>query len=128
MNTKVMFASALSGLLLISVIPASADAATIQIKCEQRAGRARVSVDGRDLVRGSYKCMVMASGQEFATDDMPSKGDQLECDFDSDPGDVAAGATFIPANLLREGKVHGEIQNNAGTVASADKTCRVRDN
>lgn len=54
-------------------------------------------------------------------------GDEVECDFASNAGDIAAGATQIAANFIQGGSVTGKLIDAAGfTVASDTVSCRVR--
>lgn len=54
----------------------------------------------------------------------------MEFDFDSDPGDIRAGAIAIPASFMRTAAtpdVTGEILNSQGTVVAAGSAnCRTR--
>jgi hypothetical protein len=128
MNLKAMTASILSGLLLVAVISPDADAATVRVKCEKRGTtRSKVSVDGNDLVPGQYKCRVMSGGNTATTGLKNTIGDELECDFDSNPADIAAGATRISRNFIQGGQVTGKILTPTGsTVISDTVNCRVR--
>jgi hypothetical protein len=54
-------------------------------------------------------------------------GDEVELDFDSAPGDIAAGATAISRTFIQNNRVRGELLDSAGAiVAAATATCRVR--
>jgi hypothetical protein len=110
-----------------------ASAATIRVQCEQRGvQRARISVDGNNLVPlpagQMYRAqVVLVSGLGSATSvGEPLVGDEVGFDFDSNPGDIAAGATAIPRNFI-DGNVTGKILAPDGsTVISDTVACRVR--
>jgi hypothetical protein len=99
------------------------------VTCERRSNRSKISVNGSNLASGSYSARA-TSGANVATTGLASTiGDQVELDFDSDPGDIAAGATPIAASFIQGAtpQVTGEILDAGGTVvASATATCRDR--
>jgi len=100
-----------------SVSPPSANA-TVIVKCEQRAGRSKISVDGHGLAVGSYQARA-TSGTNTAT--APARttiGDEAQFDFDSDGGDVAAGATAIAPAFIQgtPPQVTGAILTIGGSV------------
>ena len=70
----------------------------------------------------------MTSGANSATSSaQQAVGDQAEFDFDSDAGNIAAGATPIPASFIQGNQVTGQILNAANAVvAQASATCSVR--
>ena len=121
------------GCLVASLAFAALDAsaATIRVQCEQRGvQRSRISVDGDKLspIAGQYRAqVVLVSGLGSATSaGAPLVGDQVEFDFDSNPGDIAAGATAIPRDFI-DGNVTGKILAPDGsTVISDTVACRVR--
>jgi cytidylate kinase len=55
-------------------------------------------------------------------------GDEVEFDFDSRAGDIAEGATAIPANFIVDGRVQGYLVNASGARVTLIVTavCRVR--
>ena len=109
-------------------LPASdADAASILVKCEKRSNRSKVSVDGNDLVSGTYTAKIISGDNTKRSAPKSSTGDEVEFDFDSDAGDVAAGATRISRNFIQGGKVTGQLINAKGfTVAQTTRTCTVK--
>lgn len=110
---------------LLGAVP-SADAAVINVKCEKRANRSKISVDGKDLAPGEYLAVVKSGGNKAVSPTAAAVGDEVEFDFDSDPGNIAAGATAIPANFI-QGDVIGKIKiPGVGTVISDTVTCRIR--
>ncbi len=94
----------------------AAEAATIRVKCEQRADRSRASVDGNDLAPGTYAGRVISGSNQATSAAKQTVGDEVEFDFDSNPNDVAAGATEIPANFIQNNQVTGQILDSAGSV------------
>ena len=72
----------------------------------------------------------ITSGTNTATSGLaPTVGDQVGFDFDSDPGDIAAGATAVAADFIQGAppQVTGEILDGTGTVvAHATVICTQR--
>ena len=87
-------------------------------------------MDGKNLASGQYRARVR-SGNNTATSGLGATvGDEVEFDFDSEPDDIAAGATAIGSDFVGGGTpaVTGEILDGDGAIiASATATCRVRD-
>ena len=117
--------------LAFAAFDASAATPTIRVQCEQRGvQRAKISVDGDNLspIAGQYRAqVVLVSGLGSATSaGAPLVGDEVEFDFDSNAGDIAAGATAIPKNFI-DGNVTGKIlAPNGATVISDTVACRIR--
>jgi hypothetical protein len=112
----------------ISTLAFAAHAADVQVSCEKRGNRSKISVDGNNLVSGSYRA-VAKSGTRTATSDFATTvGDEVEFDFDSRPADIAEGATAIAANFITDGRVKGYLVNASGTRVTPVVTavCRVR--
>lgn len=107
---------------------AGAVVAAVRVRCEVRSDRSKISVDGRNLrpAGGSFAARAM-SGANTAT--APAKaaiGDEAEFDFDSDRGDIAAGAVAISPAFIT-GDVTGQILDGSGAVvASATVSCQRR--
>src|SRR6185503_21390296 len=99
---------------------------TIVVTCERRADRSRASVNGNDLATGSYKAR-LTSGANIAVSGLTATiGDEVELDFDSEPDDIAAGATAIAADFLQgtPPQATGEILDSADqVVVSATVVC-----
>ncbi|MBA2411179.1 MAG: hypothetical protein H0V62_15915 [Gammaproteobacteria bacterium] len=128
MNAKTVVTSMLAAVLLGAFASTHADAANIEVKCEKRANRSKISVDGRNLVPGRlYRCRAQ-SGQNVRTTTLRSAvGDELACDFDSNLADIGTGATPITAKFIVSRQVTGKILNRLGrTVISDTSVCRVR--
>jgi hypothetical protein len=110
----------------------TAISATLRVRCERRSNRSKVSVDGNNLSprNGSFRARVRAAGGTATSGTRRAVGDEVEFDFDSDRGDIAWGATRIPARCIvaRTGSdVIGELLNAQGRViASQGAECRFR--
>lgn len=101
----------------------SALTATLRVRCERRPNRSKISVDANNVSPrgGSFRARVRAAGGTVTSGLKRAIGDEVEFDFDSDRGDIAAGATRIPANFIqrRDGPdVVGILLNSAGTVVA----------
>jgi hypothetical protein len=100
-----------------SLPPPSANA-TVIVKCEQRADRSKISVDGTGLAVGSYQARATSGGNTATAPARPTIGDEAQFDFDSDGGDIAAGATAIAATFIQgtPPQVTGAILTVGGSV------------
>jgi hypothetical protein len=101
----------------------------VRVRCERRASRSKISVDGTNLAAGSYGAQVGSGGNTAASGLQAAVSGEVEFDFDSDPGDVAAGATPIPATFIQGNppQVSGKIVSASGaTVVEAPVTCLER--
>lgn len=101
-----------------SLPPPSSGGGTVKVKCERRASRSKVSVDGSGLTIGSYQARVTSGINTATAPAHPTLGDQVEFDFDSDGGDIAAGATPIDAAFIQGAppQVTGAILTLGGAV------------
>ena len=127
MVKKTLFSALVASAMLISTMPSDAQAASIRVKCETRSARSKISVDGRSLVPGQYRCQARSGSNQKTTALVASVGAEVECDFDSARADIAAGATAIPGNFIQGGQVTGKLIDAAGfTVASDTVSCRAR--
>jgi hypothetical protein len=126
--------SAAIGLIVTGVAFAAFDAAaaSVRVQCEQRGiTRSRVSVDGKDLAPlpggQMYRAQVVSGGNVATSEGEPLVRGQVEFDFDSDPADIAAGATPIPSTFAMSGNVTGKILLPDGSTLISDTVaCRVR--
>ena len=103
--------------------------AIARVTCEVRSDRSRASVNGQNLASGEYSARIFAGANAAEADSTATVGDEVEFDFDSEPDDVAAGATPIAPDFIEGGTpaVTGEILDASGAiVASGTATCRVR--
>lgn len=108
-----------------------ADAAGVRVRCEQRANplRSRVNVDGFELLpaNGSFAARVSSGLHAATSGTQVAVGGEVAFDFDSDAGDIAAGATEIAPDFIQGSKVTGQILDAGGNeVAKATAQCRVR--
>ena len=109
-----------------TTLPGGSTTPTIVVTCERRSDRSRASVNGNDLASGSYKARLVSGPNTAATGLAPTVGDEVEHDFDSDPADIAAGATAIGAAFLHGTPLQatGELLDaNDAVVVSATVTC-----
>ena len=111
--------------VFVTTLP-DANAADIRVKCETRANRSSVSVDGNNLVPGNYVAKIISGSHTKKSGLKATTGDEVGFDFDSDPADIAAGATRISRTFI-QGQVTGQLINERGfTVAQATRTCRTK--
>nr|BAL52447.1 hypothetical protein HGMM_F01C09C41 [uncultured Gammaproteobacteria bacterium]BAL54497.1 hypothetical protein HGMM_F16E07C04 [uncultured Gammaproteobacteria bacterium] len=96
------------------------DATRILVICERRQSRSKVSVNAESLIAGRYAAQIV-SGASVANSALKgTEGDEVEFDFDSDPADIAEGATAIAPDFI-QGTVSAKILNEAGeTVVAVD--------
>lgn len=127
MAMKTTTTLAVAFVVLATSLPvADAFAASVRVKCDKQSNRSKVSVDGRGLVAGSYVAKIISGDNTKKSEPISGSG-EVGFDFDSDPGNIAAGATAITANFIQGGKVTGQIIDSHGfTIAHATATCRVR--
>jgi hypothetical protein len=113
---------------MLSFFAFAASAADVKVTCEKRSARSRASVDGSNLARGSYRAVLRSGTRTIRTNFEPAIGDEAEFDFDSNPNDIADGATAIPANFIVDGRVKGYLVNEAGKRVTPvfEAICRVR--
>jgi hypothetical protein len=98
----------------------------LDVICERRANRSRISVNGSNLAPGSYGARVTSEANTATAAPIPTVGDEVELDFDSDPADIAAGATAIAASFIQgtPPQVTGQLLDDVGTVvAETIATC-----
>lgn len=106
-----------------TTLPAPAFA---RVTCERRADRSKISVDGENLAAGTYTARAVSGTNSSTSGPAPAVGDEVEFDFDSDAGDITAGATPIAAGFIvgTPPSVTGEIRDGAeNVVASATVPC-----
>jgi len=99
-------------------IPPPSANATVRVRCEVRADRSKISVDGNDLATGTYQAVVTSGANTATAPAQQTVGDEVEFDFDSDAGDIAAGATAIAADFIQgtPPQVTGAILTLGGSV------------
>jgi len=112
--------------------PTTPSAATIRLRCEGSSGRSKVSVDGSGLVPpgGTFQATVSAAGVTVTSPLQSAVAGEAEFDFDSNPNDVVAGATPIPATFVTAGAgpdIMAAILDVTGQViATRDGECTFR--
>ena len=106
---KLTTASAVALFALGSVV---AQAANVQVTCEKRPDRSRASVDGNNLKPGMYRAILKSGTDHIARSQFEQtvRG-EVQFDFDSNQGDVAAGATPIGIRFIVNGRVRGYLVN-----------------
>jgi hypothetical protein len=118
--------AAILAVFVTSLPIADANAADIRVTCEKRADRSKVSVDGSNLAAGNYIAKIISGSNTKKSAPKATTGDEVGFDFDSDPANVAAGATSIGRGFI-QGQVTGQLINEQGfTVAQSTRTCRLR--
>lgn len=111
------------------VTPPGGGSGDVRVRCERRSNRSKVSVDGENLAAGSYRARIVSGASQAESGVQPTIGDEVEFDFDSDPGDIGAGATAIaPAFLAGDPpSVLGQVLDAQGVVvAERTVTCEVK--
>jgi uncharacterized membrane protein len=104
-----------------------AQAATVTVTCEKRADRSKISVDAAGLARGNYYAVAESGATSAQSAPEAARRGEVQVDFDSNPRDIARGATAIAADFIVDGKVTGTIYTLAGAeVGTATATCRIR--
>jgi hypothetical protein len=100
---------------------------TIRVRCERRSGRSKASVDGNNLAAGRYRATIISGANSATSGLRTAVSGEVEFDFDSNPNDVAAGATRISATFIQGGRLTGQIKNSAGAVVlSSTVACEIR--
>jgi len=117
-----------SAVTVLALASIAARAADVEVRCEKRGNRSRASVDGNNLTTGSYRAVLKSGDRTARTPFAQAIGDEVEFDFDSRAGDIAAGAAAIPANFIVDGRVQGYLVNASGARVTPVVTaiCRVR--
>lgn len=117
---------------LLGLSAFSATAASVRVQCEQRGqSRSSASVDGKDLpalpAGQTYRAAIVSGGNSASSKGEALVGGEVEFDFDSNPKDIAAGATAIPATFIVGGQLTGKILRPDGSTLVLDTVaCRVR--
>jgi hypothetical protein len=112
MHMKKIAGLAFAGLALNVALLSNAKAA-VDTSCEVRSNRSSVSVNGSRLGPGLYRASIQSpnskAGRVFSRNLLrPVKG-EVEFDFDSNPKDVAKGATRIAPNYIKNNRVVGNL-------------------
>jgi hypothetical protein len=112
----------------------SVTAATLRVSCELRAGRrSRVSVDGNNLAprNATFRSRIASGANTAASGLVTAVGDEAEFDYDSNPADIAQGATAIARSFIvlnaSGPDVRAELLDASGAVvATGSADCRTR--
>lgn len=111
------------------VTPPSGSTATVRVRCELRSDRSKISVDGSGLAAGSYSARAISGANQAVSNSLPAVAGQAEFDFDSDGGDIAAGASPIAVDFLQGNppQARGQILDAQGSIlAESLVTCDLR--
>lgn len=111
-----------------SIPPPSANA-TVIVRCEVRSNRSKISIDGNGIATGSYQAVATSGANSAIAPARQTIGDEVEFDFDSDGGDVAAGATEIAPSFIQgtPPQATGAILTlGGGVVVQATVDCVVK--
>jgi hypothetical protein len=101
--------------------------AIVSVRCEARSGRSKISVDGHNIAQGAYRATVRSGGHTATSAARNAAGAAVEFDFDSDSGDVTAGANRIVSDFIQGGRVDATLLSASGTaVASTVGSCSWR--
>jgi hypothetical protein len=122
---KLIAATALASLTLAAY---GASAADVEVRCEKRANRSKASVDGNNLRSGQYRAVLKSGTHTKRSPYDQTIGDEVQFDFDSNPNDVADGATAISAGFIVDGRVRGYLvnTNNERVTPIVTAVCRIR--
>jgi hypothetical protein len=122
-------AMAVGAMVTLLAMPFDADAASARVKCRVKGDRTQISVDGRSLPAGTYTASVDSTTDGAGA--VPSNnsvtlppGNEAEFDFDSDAGDIAEGATPLPAGFATVGgSIVWTIQQGGLAFLSGTQAC-----
>lgn len=113
----------------LAMAGAAAAAPTIQVTCETRPDRSKISVDGKGLARRANYTTEVVSGGATAKSavQVANQRGEIETDYDSNPADIAAGAVAIASTFIANNTVTGKIVAASGAVVISDTvSCRAR--
>jgi hypothetical protein len=132
MNTKKIITLA-SVILAVSLGMLTDAYAGVDVKCEVRAGRSKISVDGFSLPGGVYRARVLSGNSVpvWSKNLLRPVAGETEFDFDSNRQDIISGATAISASYIKGGRATGQIflRNANGTYSlksQENSACKVR--
>ncbi len=126
MTLKTLVAAA--ALTSLSFAAFSAAAADVEVRCEKRNSRSKASVDGSNLRSGQYRAVLKSGTRTARSSFDQTTGDEVEFDFDSNPNDIAEGASALSANFIVDGRVRGYLVNasNQRVTPIVTAICRIR--
>ena len=117
MTFKNQLSFALLALTLATGALNDVSASSISVKCETRGTtRSKISVDGTGLT-GTFYAIVLSPPNTAVRSKLPNKtadsNHEVQYDFDSNPADIAAGATKISPTYIRNHTVFGYIRRSS---------------
>lgn len=110
-------------LLAVTALTVEAARPVVRIRCETRPNRSKISVDLNNVPSGAYTANVTSGGNN-ASSTLPSDGDEVEFDFDSDSGDIAEGATAIANSFIVNRRI--SVQVTGPVTLSKTAICPAR--
>ncbi len=117
MNTRLRYLTVLSTVATLGLVSLDVSAASIRLRCEESATRAKISVDGSDLIPGNYRARIISGTRSKNAPFTPTVGDEVGFDFDSN---TDAGAVRIGVNFIQNERVTAKIINEFGFVVASD--------
>jgi hypothetical protein len=130
MNVKKVVGIIITTLAVNVFFMADASAESIRLRCESRGtARAKISVDGRGFATNKvYRASVTSGGVTIGskTAKRPGVNHEVGFDFDSDRGDIAAGATAIPKTFIKNNVVSASIIDPNGFKVSVSESCKAK--
>ena len=129
--TKLVRTTMMFGAMLALLGPVlEADAATARVRCRVREARTQISVDGNRLAAGSYLATVDSgtdtAGPVTANDPVTVAGrvHQAGFDFDSNPKDIAKGATALPSGFVTPpGSIGWQLLKDGAVILAGTQAC-----
>jgi hypothetical protein len=119
--------TALLGLAIASLTVATAAQAELRVKCEVRSDRSTASVDGKNLASGNYYAVLTSGANSATSTAQPTRGDEVEIDFSSQPRNINKGATALTRDFIVDRQATGALYTEAGVlVATKTVGCRAR--
>jgi heme-binding NEAT domain protein len=103
-------------------------ATTMLAQCEVRSNRSKVTVKGKNLAAGQYYASVTSGTKTVQSTNQTITGNEVEIKFDSDAGDIAAGAIALTADFIQGAKITAKLFSAGSTtaLASVDAACLVK--
>jgi hypothetical protein len=115
---------AIAALLALSTV---AQAQSIRVKCEKRADRSTASIDGTNLIPGTYSSVLTSGPNTAQAPARATVGDEVGFDFSSQQRDIRRGATPLSTTFITGGQATGTLLDaNGQVVATQTARCRVR--
>lgn len=64
MHSRTILSTVLAAIVVAITVPNTASAADIRVKCDKRTARSSISVDGKNLVPGRYRCQARSGSNQ----------------------------------------------------------------